>query len=249
MTHERRVALVTGGSRGIGRAIAERLGADGAAVIVNYRANQEAAAEVVDTIERAGGTAAAVQADVTDLDQLGGLLDTAEERFGQLDIVVGNAYTGVHKPIVETSIEEFDATFATNTRAGFLLLREAATRVREGGRVVMISSGATVLNAPTKGVYGASKIAIEFLVRVLARELGPRQITVNTVVPGAVRTDGFFESYPAETVDESVKGVIAATPFGRLGEPEDIAEVVAFLASPGAKWVTGQTISAAGGLF
>lgn len=245
MSREHRVALVTGSSRGIGRAIAERLGAAGASVVVNYRADGAAATRVVDTIARAGGSAVRMQADVTDPAQLRGLFDAVERRFGRLDVVVSNVGAARFAPVAATTDEDFDACFTTNTRAGFLALREAANRVDDGGRVVVISSGVTITGRPGAGVYAASKAAVEQLVRVLARELGPRRITVNCVLPGAIRTDALAAGVPAETLDR----MVAETPLGRLGEPDDIADIVAFLASHGARWITGQAIAASGGAF
>ncbi|SNQ47873.1 Uncharacterized oxidoreductase MexAM1_META1p0182 [Frankia canadensis] len=245
MEQERRVALVTGASRGIGRAIAERLGETGARVIVNYRADGAAAGGVVDAIARSGGSAVAIQADVTDQAQLRGLFDATEQRFGRLDIVVSNVGVARFAPVATTTDDDFDACFTANTRAGFLALREAANRVVDGGRVVVISSGVTITRRPGTGVYAASKAAVEQLARVLARELGPRQITVNCVLPGAVRTDALAAGVPAETVDRAVTEI----PLGRLGEPNDIADIVAFLASDNGRWITGQSIPASGGAF
>jgi len=238
-----RVALVTGSSRGIGRAIAERLGADGGSVVVNYRSDAGAAAGVVETIERAGGHAVAAAADVADPDQLRALFDVAEERFGGLDTVVSNVGTARFAPIAEATDADFEHVVATNLRAGFVALREAANRLPDGGRVVVISSGVTRMSLPGAGVYAATKAAVEQLVFYLARELGPRQITVNSVLPGATRTDTFASRPP--WVDE----LVANTPLRRVGEPSDIADIVAFLASDEGRWVTGQSIAAGGGMF
>lgn len=245
MTKERRVALVTGASRGIGRAIAERLGNSGTSVIVNYRTDGDAAAGVVDAITRAGGSAVEIQADVTDPAQLRGLFDAAERRFGQLDIVVSNVGVARFAPVAATADDDFDACFTTNTRAGFLALREAANRIGDSGRVVVISSGVTITGRPGSGVYAASKAALEQLARILARELGPRQITVNCVLPGAIRTDALAAGVPAEMADR----MVADIPLGRLGEPDDVADIVAFLVSNGGRWITGQSIAAGGGAF
>ncbi|GAA5159016.1 SDR family oxidoreductase [Pseudonocardia eucalypti] len=240
-----KVALVTGASRGIGRAIAERLGADGARVVVNYLADRVAADEVVAAIQQAGGVGVAARADVADPAQLRGLFDLAESRFGRLDVLVSNVGTARFGPIAEAADEDFDAMFATNARAGFVALREAANRLRPGGRVVVISSGVTVTTRPGAGVYAASKAAVEQLVRILALELGPRGITVNSVLPGAVRTDALVAGLSESALEEAV----AQTPLGRLGEPADIADVVAFLVSEQGRWVTGQAVRAGGGLF
>ncbi|WP_433224335.1 glucose 1-dehydrogenase [Microtetraspora malaysiensis] len=239
MTRQR-AALVTGSSRGIGAAIAIRLAADGDRVLINYRTNREAAGTVVARITTGDGQAVAVQADVADTDQLRSLFDAAEEHFGRLDVLVSNAGIWRAAPIGQATDEDFDTVFATNARATFLALREAANRLTDGGRIIVISSGATVRPGPGGGIYAASKAAGEQLVRSAARELAPRQITVNSVLPGATRTDmlaGSEEEFAARTA------------LGRLGEPDDIADVVAFLASDAARWITGQAILADGGLL
>ncbi|ROS39330.1 3-oxoacyl-[acyl-carrier protein] reductase [Amycolatopsis thermoflava] len=240
-----RVALVTGGSRGIGRGIAERLGAEGARVVVNYRTDADAAAKVVATIDNAGGQAVAVQADVADPAQVVALFDAVESAFGGLDILVGNAGIARFAPLAEAGDEDFERVFATNTRSTFVALREAAKRLRDGGRIIVISSGATVTARPNGGVYAASKAAAEQLVRAAAKELGPRGITANSVLPGATRSDALEAGMDAERLAATT----AQTPLGRLGEPSDIASIVAFLASADGGWITGQTIHAGGGLF
>ncbi|WP_165968012.1 SDR family oxidoreductase [Saccharopolyspora elongata] len=239
------VALVTGSSRGIGRAIAERLGADGMSVVVNYRSDRAAADEVVAKIEAAGGRATAAQADVTDPAQLRALFDAAEQRFGSLDVLVNNVGTARFSPIAEASDDDFDVLFGTNARATFIALREAANRLRDGGRIVVISSGVTAMNRPGTGLYGAAKAAGDQLVRVLAKELGPRRITVNSVCPGATRTDALAAIQPESVIER----MAAETPLGRIAEPGDIADIAAFLASDDSRWVTGQVIHAGGGTF
>lgn len=238
-----KVALVTGASKGIGRGIAERLGAAGVRVAVNYRADHVAAAEVVGAIERAGGTATPMRADVADPRQLRDLFDETEKHFGRLDIVVSNVGAAAFAPIADATDEDFEFVVATNLRAGFVALREAANRLPDGGRVVTIGAGVTHHPLPGAGVYAATKAAVDQLVRYLARELGPRGITVNSVLPGATRNSS-FDSRPAWVDD-----VIASTPLRRVGEPADIADVVAFLASDQGRWITGQEIRAGGGLF
>ncbi|MGW5644888.1 SDR family oxidoreductase [Saccharopolyspora sp. NPDC003752] len=239
------VALVTGSSRGIGRAIAERLGADGMSVVVNYRSDRAAADEVVAKIEAAGGRATAAQADVTDPAQLRALFDAAEQHFGGLDVLVNNVGTARFSPIAEATDDDFDVLFGTNARATFIALREAANRLRDGGRIVVISSGVTAVNRPGTGLYGAAKAAGDQLVRVLAKELGPRRITVNSVRPGATRTDALTAIQPASVIERAA----AETPLGRIAEPGDIADIAAFLASDDSRWVTGQVINAGGGTF
>jgi 3-oxoacyl-[acyl-carrier protein] reductase len=240
-----KIAIVTGSSRGIGRAIAERLGANGASVIVNYRSDGDAAAQVVATIEESGGRAVAVGADVTDADELRGLFDAAERHYGGLDIVVSNVGIARFAPLAEFTDEDYELIFTTNTRATFRTLREAANRVRDNGRIVVISSVVAAIHRPSSAVYGASKAAGDAFVRVLAKELGPRGITANSVLPGAIRTDALVELRPASVIE----GIAARTPLGRIGEPDDIAEIVAFLASDASRWVTGQAVHAGGGMF
>lgn len=234
------VALVTGSSRGIGRAIARRLATDGADVVVNYRSDQSAADEVVADIEASGAKAVAVQADVADPRQLRSLFDAAENHFGGLDVLVSNVGVARFATIADASDEDFDLIFDTNTRATFVALREGARRIRDGGRIIVISSGAAVTVRAGGGVYAASKAAGDALVRTAAKELGPRGITVNSILPGATRTDALVGD---------VTERIAQTPLGRLGEPDDVADVAGFLASSDARWITGQTLHAGGGLF
>ena len=238
-------ALVTGSSRGIGRAIAERLGADGANVVINYRSNAAAADTVVSAIERTGGKATALQADVARPEEVRGLFENAERLYGLQDIVVHCAGITRFAPIADAIDEDYDALFDTNTRSTFATLREAATRLRDDGRIVVISSGAAVSTRPGSSLYAASKAASDQMVRVVAQELAPRGITVNSVLPGPTRTETVAATLPPEQAET----VIAAIPLGRLGEPADIADIVAFLASNGSRWITGQTIHAGGGMF
>ncbi|WP_067689229.1 SDR family oxidoreductase [Nocardia jejuensis] len=239
------VALVTGSSRGIGRAIAERLATQVAAVVVNYHSNADDAAQVVKTIQAAGADAVAVRADIGDVAQVRGLFDSAHEHFGGLDIIVHNAATASFGPLAEATDDDFDLIFTANARATFLVLREAATRVREAGRIVFVSSGVTATHRPGTGLYAAGKAAGEQLVRVLARELGSRAITVNSVLPGATRTEALATSGDPTMIEQ----VAALTPLGRIGEPADLADIVGFLVSHDARWVTGQSLHAGGGLF
>ena len=240
-----KAALVTGGSRGIGRAIAERLAADGAQVVLSYAANKDAAAEVVAAITAAGGRAQAVAADLREPDAARQLFEQAEEIAGPLDILVNNAAIGGTGMIAETSDEDFDATMMANVRSPFILIREAARRLRDGGRIVNISTVNTVLNGPGMAAYAASKAALELLSRVAAYELGEREITVNSVSPGATDTDMFRTANPAEEVHQRIAELTA---LKRLGQPADVADVVALLVSNDARWLTGQNIRASGGL-
>ena len=245
LTHNRAVnalagksAIVTGGSRGIGRAICSALAAEGARVVVNYSKSAEEA-EVL--AARIGGLA--FQADVADAAQVRSLFDAAERAFQGIDILVNNAGVALFKPVAEIEDEEYDRTFAVNARGTFLCCREAARRMRDGGRIVSISSGATVGGSPGGAAYCGSKAAIEQFTRALARELGARQITVNTVSPGFTDTE-MFAGLPQPIISTAA----ARTPLGRLGRPEDVASVVAWLCTGDAGWITGQNIQAGGGL-
>jgi 3-oxoacyl-[acyl-carrier protein] reductase len=238
MTH----ALVTGGSRGIGRAVSLALGRTGTSVTVNYRSNGDAAAAVVAELEALGVRGAAVQADVSLRSAVPRLFDEAEAQLGRVDVLVVNAGAPGFGTIAEASDEDFDATFAAITAATFAVLREGARRLADGGRIVIVSSGAAVTPGPGGGLYGAAKGAIDFWGATLAKELGPRGITVNSVMPGLTDTDGLI--LPREQID----AMVAQTPLGRLGQPADVADVVAFFASDAGRWVTGQRIGAAGGL-
>lgn len=238
-----KVAVVTAASRGIGRAVARRLAADGAAVIVNWHTSASAAREVVAGIVDTGGRAVAVRADLGDRGGPETLFAAAEEAFGGVDILVNNAGIGAVAPTADVDEDAFDRLFAVNVRGTFLALRLAARRLRDGGRIVNISTGYTRATFPNVGVYAGTKAAVEQMARSLSRELGPRRITVNTVLPGLVDTDGL-----SADVRANLDAFVAATPLGRIGEARDIADIVAFLAGDDARWVTGQDIVAAGGL-
>jgi len=241
-TTQDRHAIVTGASRGIGRAVALALGRTGARVTVNYRGNIEAAREVVGALEALGARAAAVQADVTRVADARRLFDDAEAELGPVDVVVANVGVPVFLPVAEVTDEQFEQGFGAITRATFALLQEAARRVRDDGRLVIVSSGAAVSPGAAGAIYGAAKTAVDFFGASLAAELGARGVTVNSVMPGLTRTDGLILR------PEQIEAMVARTPLGRLGEPEEVAAVVAFLASPEAGWVTGQRFAASGGL-
>jgi 3-oxoacyl-[acyl-carrier protein] reductase len=236
-----RVALVTGGSRGIGRATAERLAADGAAVAVNYASDEAAARETVEAIEAGGGSAVAVRADVSKVHEIERLFDEVEARLGPIDIVVANAATVVLKPVAELTEEEFDQIFDLNTKGVFFVLQQAARRLRDRGRIIATSTGGTRMLFRDNTVYLGSKGAVEQFVRGLAQELGDREITVNAVLPGFTDTGMLPERDRAIAEGRS--------PFGRMGQPSDVGDVVAFLAGPDARWVTGQLVGAGGGVF
>ncbi|MBA4107398.1 MAG: 3-ketoacyl-ACP reductase [Pirellula sp.] len=244
MAAEQRSVIVTGSSRGIGRAVAKRLAADGFAVTVNYAGNQKSADEAVAAIVGAGGRAVAVQADVAQAGDVARLFDETETAFGRVDALVNNAGVMSMTPIAETDDATFDRMFATNVRGTFLTLRAAAKRLRDGGRIVNFSTSATHLQLPGYATYCATKAAVEVYTAILAKELRGRSITVNAVAPGPVATELFFEGKS----EEHVARLANLNPFGRLGEPEDIARVVSFLLSADAGWVNGQVIRANGGM-
>ncbi len=244
MAVEQRSVIVTGSSRGIGRAVAERLAADGFSVVVNYAGNQPSADEVVATITNAGGRAIAVRADVSQATDVVRLFDETEQAFGRIDALVNNAGVMSMTPIAETDDATFDRMIATNVRGTFLTLRAAAKRLRDGGRIVNFSTSATHLQLPGYATYCATKAAVEVYTSILAKELRGRSITVNAVAPGPVATELFFEGKS----EEQVARLANLNPFGRLGEPEDIAGVVSFLLGADAGWVNGQVIRANGGM-
>jgi 3-oxoacyl-[acyl-carrier protein] reductase len=235
-------ALVTGGSRGIGRAIVERLANDGADVVFGFHSDRRAADK---TVAATGGRAHAVQADQGDPAEVRRLFQEAEERLGGLDILVNNAAINTTGLIAAFTDEDYDRVMAVNAKGVFVAIRLAAERLRDNGRIINISTLNTALPGPGVSVYAASKAAVEQFAAVASRELGGRGITVNTVSPGAVDTDSLRATNPPEALAQGV----ALTALGRLGEPADIADVVAFLAGPDARWVTGQNLRATGGLL
>jgi 3-oxoacyl-[acyl-carrier protein] reductase len=235
------VAVVTGASRGIGRGIAERLAKEGAKIVVNYAQSAGEAEKVVNGITNNGGTALAVQADVSKVGDIRRLFQETIKTFGRLDILSNNAGIFWAKPIVETTEEEYDRMFAVNAKGQFFALQEAAKHMSDGGRIVNISTGGTKLAFPGISVYGGSKSALEFFTKVAAKELGAKRITVNTVSPGYTETD-MLSDPQFRTIG------VQASPLGRLGTPTDIAQVVSFLVSQEAGWITGDTIQAGGGV-
>jgi len=239
-----KVALITGSSRGIGAEIARMLAAAGAKVVINYSGNKQAADRVVTDINDNGGVAIAIKADVSNVAQVGALFDSTISHFGKLDILVNNAGLIVYKTIQNTTDDDFDRIFAVNVKGTFNTLREAASRLGDGGRVINFSSSTTRLMMPTYGVYCATKGAVEQLTRVFAKEVGIRNITVNSVSPGPTNTELFTDGKSENVIDR----LASMSALGRIGEPTDIARVVLFLASEDASWVTGQNIGANGGL-
>jgi 3-oxoacyl-[acyl-carrier protein] reductase len=240
-----KVALVTGASRGIGAAIAERLAADGFSVLINFAGNTSAAEALVRKIEAAGGRARAAQADVSDPAAVARMFDAAEAAYGGIDVVVNNAGIMKLASIAESDDALFDSQVAINLKGTFNMLRQAARRLRNGGRIVNLSSSVVGLYPPTYAVYAATKAGVEALAHVLTKELRGRNITVNTVAPGPTATDLFLDGKPQEVVDRLAK----LAPLERLGQPRDIAAAVAFLAGPDGGWVNGQTLRANGGII
>ena len=246
MNHQpQRVAIVTGGSKGIGAAIARRLARDGIAVTVNYSRSRGEAEAVVAAIEAEQGRAIAVQADVADPNAMRALFDAAETAFGGVDVLVNNAGMMQLAPLAEVQDDQFERQVALNLGGVFRGMREAAKRMRDGGRIISFSSSVVGLYQPTYGVYAATKAGIEAMTHVLAKELGKRRITVNAVAPGPVETELFLKGKS----EEQVRTIAGMNPFDRLGQPDDIATVVAFLASPDAAWINGQTVRANGGVI
>ncbi|MFJ2957456.1 SDR family oxidoreductase [Streptomyces sp. NPDC087270] len=240
-----RVAIVTGGSRGIGRATVSRLAADGFAVVVGYAGNRELAEAAVKDVTAGGGRAIGVQADVADEQQISALFATAEAEFGGVDVVVHAAGRVLLAPIAELDLAELDALHRTNIRGTFVVAQQAARKIRSGGAVVTFSTSVVGLAFPGYGAYSASKGAVEALTLILARELRGRNITVNAVAPGPTATDLFLDGKD----DQTIARLAAQPPLERLGTPADIAEVVAFLASPAGHWINGQIIRPNGGII
>ena len=240
---EGKVAIVTGASRGIGAGIARKLAAQGAKVVINYTQNEERAQQVAADIQRAGGEVLVERADVADEAQVKCLFERTDARFGRLDILVNNAGILEFRPLDAIDRTHFQRVLDVNLWGVVIASQQAARRLGQGGRIINITSISTRTPFPALGVYAASKGAVEGFTRTLATELGPRGITVNAVFAGVVETD-------MSTVGtaEQMNAVAQATPLRRTGKPEDIADVVAFLASESSHWVTGQAIGATGGL-
>ncbi len=247
-TQTNRTAIVTGASGGIGAAVAERLAKDGFTVVVNYAGNAASAAAVVPRIEAAGGHAVAAQADISDVAAVARMFDSAETAFGGVDALINNAGIMSLAPIADSSDALFDRHIAVNLKGTFNTfntLREAARRLRDGGRIVNFSSSVTGLLQPTYGVYAATKAAVEAMTSILAKELRGRNITVNAIAPGPTATKLFLDGKPQEVIERLSK----LAPLERLGQPQDIADAVAFLAGPDGAWINGQTLRANGGII
>ncbi|MDF5710094.1 MAG: SDR family oxidoreductase [Nostoc sp. S4] len=239
-----KVAIVTGASRGIGRAIALKLAGNGASIVVNYAGNADKAQEVVTEIEKLGVQAVAVKADVSKVAEVQGLFEQTLKHFAKLDILVNNAGIAFYKPITQVTEEDFDRIFAINVKGTYFACQQAAQHMAEGGRIINFSSSTTVMMLPSYSAYVATKGAVEQITRVLAKELGAKAIAVNVISPGPTDTELFREGKTQEQIDHLAQ--MAA--FGKLGEVQEIADVVAFLASDEAKWITGQNIRVNGGI-
>jgi 3-oxoacyl-[acyl-carrier protein] reductase len=242
-TTTQRTAIVTGASRGIGACIAKRLARDGFAVAVNYTGSVDEANQVVGAIKTGGGRAIAIQADISNAADVASLYQKTKDTYGRIDAVVNNAGILPLSPIAKGDTEVFDRVIAVNLRGAFLVLAEAATQVTEGGRIIALSSSVVAKSFPTYGAYIASKSGVEGLVHVLANELRGRKITVNAVAPGPVATELFLKGKTQGQIDELSK----IPPLERLGQPDDIANVVSFLAGPDGGWVNSQVLRANGG--
>lgn len=239
-----KVAIVTGSSRGIGAAIAQRLAKDGFTVVVNYAGSADAAEKLVQQIESAGGQAIAAQADVSDSTAVAKMFDAAEAAYGGVDVLVNNAGIMKLATLAESDDALFDSQIAINLKGTFNTLREASRRLRNGGRIINLSSSVVGLYQPGYAVYAATKAGVEAMTHVLTKELRGRNITVNDVAPGPTATALFLDGKPQDVVDRLAK----LAPLERLGQPEDIAAAVAFLAGPDGAWINGQTLRANGGI-
>jgi len=240
-----KVALVTGAAGGIGAAVSERLARDGFLIVVNYAGSVEAAEALARRIESAGGRAITAQADISDSAQVTRMFDSAEAAFGGVDVLVNNAGIMKLATIAESDDALFSRQIAVNLTGTFNTLRAAAKRLRDGGRIINFSSSVTSMLQPTYGVYAATKAAVEAMTSILAKELRGRNITVNAIAPGPTATKLFLDGKPQEVIDRLAK----LAPLERLGQPEDIAAAVAFLAGPDGAWINGQTLRANGGII
>ncbi len=240
---ERKVALITGGSRGIGRAISIRLSKMGMAVVINYARDKQSAEELAAEIKKKGGEALALQADVSKIEQIGEIFDTVISRFGRLDILINNAGIATYKRIEEFSEEDYDRIFDINVKGLFFCCKEAARKMADGGSIINIGSTVTRVMLPNYGAYAATKGAVEQITKVLAKELGSRNIRVNTLSPGPVDTALFRHGKSEEQIDHLAQ--MAA--LGRIGCVDDIADMVGVLVDERSRWVTGQNILVNGG--
>jgi 3-oxoacyl-[acyl-carrier protein] reductase len=243
-TLSQKVILVTGASRGIGANIAQKLAAAGAKVIINYAGGKEAAEQTADAIKKTGGDVIVLQADVSKADEVKALFDAAIAHYGRIDVLVNNAGIMITKLIKDTTDEDFTRQFDINVRGTFNTMREAATRLADKGSIINFSTSVNRIMLPTYGTYVATKAAVEQLTRVFSKEVGARGINVNSVSPGPTNTELFTKGKPQEVIDR----LAALSPFNRIGEPDDIAQIVLFLASDEAKWINAQNIGSNGGM-
>lgn len=241
---KQKVAIITGASRGIGAAIAERLAQDGFAVVINYASSATEADALVAKLQAAQHAAIAVKADVSKAADVRHLFDETEQKLGKVDVLINNAGILKTAPVAESSDEMFDQTFSINVRGTFNTLREAATRLNDGGRVVNFSSTTVAMNLPNYAVYSGSKAAVEVLTPIFAKEMRGRNITVNAVAPGPVATELFFNG----KTEAQIQQFANMPPLQRLGQPDDISAAVAFLVGPDGGWINGQVLRANGGL-
>ncbi len=239
-----KIAIVTGASRGIGAAIAERLAADGFTVVVNYSGDAKPAEAVVTRIEGKGGRARAAKADVSDPKAVRGMFEQAESAFGGVDVLINNAGIMKLAKIADSDDALFDRQIAINLKGSFNAMREAANRLRDGGRIVNLSTSVVGTKLETYAVYAATKAAVETMTAILSKEMRGRSITVNAVAPGPVATELFLEGKSPELVDR----IARMSPMERLGTPEEIASAIAFLVGPDGGWINGQVLRANGGL-
>ena len=242
---EGKVAIVTGASRGIGASIAERLAGDGFAVVVNYAQSARPAEELVRRIVESGGRASAFKADVSDPAAVGAMFEFAAKQFGGIDVLVNNAGILSQSTIADTSDSDFDRLIAINLKGTFNALREGAKRIRNDGRIINFSTSLVGSLMPSYAIYAATKAAVEAMTHVMSKEMRGRNITVNAVAPGPTATKLFLDGKPQEVVDHLTK----LAPLERLGQPEDVANTVAFLAGPDGGWINGQVLRANGGMI
>ncbi|MEH7109611.1 SDR family oxidoreductase [Bacillus sp. JJ1764] len=240
-----KVAIVTGGSRGIGREIAEKLSLHGAWVVVNYSSSAEKAQEVVKRIQTNGGKAVAIKADVSNVREIEHLFSETLSTFGKVDILINNAGIMVNKPLEKVTEADFDQQFSINVKGTYFACQQAYQHMGKNGRIISFSTSVTGLMFPTYSVYAATKGAVEQISRQLAKEFGHKNITINTIAPGPVNT----ELFTVGKTEQQIQGLKNMNAFGRLAETQDISEVVCFLVSEQAAWITGQTIRVNGGLI
>ncbi|MNW25796.1 3-oxoacyl-[acyl-carrier-protein] reductase FabG [compost metagenome] len=242
---EGKTAIVTGSSRGIGRAIAMHLAALGANIVINYTSRPDQALETVEEVARQGVEAISVQADLGHVEDVKSLFAAALAAFGRIDILINNAGIMRNKPLAEVTEEDFDQHFSINVKGTYFACQQALQHMREGGSIINFSTSVIGQMFPAYSVYAGTKGAVEQFTRQLAKEFGPRRITINAIAPGPVNT----ELFTADKTEEQIQAVARLNAFGRIGEPEDIANVIEFLVSDQARWVTGQTLRVNGGFI